>query len=79
MYLKLMHQQGNYKKKINEIQNNNLNSIEIFNVLGRLVKDVSIKQGLNKFEIDLTNLSKGIYLVNLKANGASKTQKLVIK
>ncbi|GAA4898018.1 hypothetical protein GCM10023311_23500 [Flaviramulus aquimarinus] len=65
---------------ISNIKNNELNTIEIFNILGRLVKEIPVKQGLTKIDMDLTSLNKGVYLVNLKAfDGASKTQKLVIK
>ena len=65
---------------ISNIKNNELNTIEIFNILGRLVKEMSIKPRLTKVDMDLTSLNKGIYLVHIKAiDAASKTQKLVIK
>lgn len=64
---------------ISNIQNIELNSIEVYNVLGRLVKQIKVKKGLSKLNTNLMNLSKGIYLLNLKTiNGISRSQKLVI-
>ncbi|GAA4955437.1 hypothetical protein GCM10023314_31470 [Algibacter agarivorans] len=78
--IKLYPNPTNGQISISNIKNNELNAIEIFNVLGRLVKERSIKSGFTKVTMDLTSLNKGIYLVQIKAiDGASKTQKLVIK
>ena len=64
---------------ISNIQNIELSSIKIYNVLGRLVKQIDVKQGLSKLNANLANLNKGIYLLNLKTmDGASRSQKLVI-
>ncbi|GAA3621941.1 spondin domain-containing protein [Flavivirga jejuensis] len=63
---------------ISNIQNIELNSIEIYNVLGSLVKRIDIKKS-SKLNVNLTNLNKGVYLLNLKTiNGSSSSQKLVI-
>ncbi|GAA3613369.1 spondin domain-containing protein [Flavivirga amylovorans] len=64
---------------ISNIQGIELSSIKVFNVLGRLVKQIEVKKGLSKINNNLANLNKGIYLLNLKAiDGSSKSQKLVI-
>ncbi len=64
---------------ISSIQNIKLKNIEIYNVLGKLVKEISIKNNLSKLEINLSDLNRGIYLLNLTTvNGLNKTQKLVI-
>lgn len=66
------------KITLSNIQKIDLKSAKIFNVLGRLVKDVSIKNGVSKLEIDLSNLNKGVYLLSLKSGDQSTTKKLVI-
>ncbi len=64
---------------ISNIQGIELNSIEIYNVLGRLVKQIDIEKSLSKLNTNLTDLNKGIYLLNLKTtDGESRSQKLVI-
>ncbi|OEK08887.1 hypothetical protein A8C32_01030 [Flavivirga aquatica] len=63
---------------ISNIKNIKLNTIEIYNVLGRLVKKVTVTVRTNKININLTNLNKGVYLLNLKAVNGSKTQKFVL-
>ncbi|MDO5981788.1 spondin domain-containing protein [Flavivirga spongiicola] len=64
---------------ISNIQNSELNSIEVYNVLGNLVKQIEIKTGIPQLSVNLTNLNKGIYLLNLKTiDGASNSKKLVI-
>ncbi|MEC3907392.1 spondin domain-containing protein [Tamlana sp. 2201CG12-4] len=65
---------------IANIQNLQLNSIEIYNILGEMVKVIQVEAGINSINIDLKTLNKGIYLFQLKHfNGISKTQKLVIQ
>ncbi|WNH11746.1 spondin domain-containing protein [Thalassobellus suaedae] len=67
------------KITISNPQNLELNTIEIYNILGRLVKGISIKNRINKFEIDLSTLSNGVYLLQLKTkNGKLKTEKLIL-
>ncbi|MDO6597117.1 spondin domain-containing protein [Oceanihabitans sp. 2_MG-2023] len=56
-----------------------LEAIEIYNVLGKLVKTIIIKNN-SKIELNLSYLNKGMYLVKLKdAIGNSKTQKLILQ
>jgi len=65
---------------ISNLRNINLKSIEIYNILGSLVREIKIIDGLNTISLHLNDLNKGVYLLKLKAiNGNSKTQKLIIK
>ena len=65
---------------ISNIQNTQLNSVKIYNVLGRLVTTKQVASNLLELKIDLTHLSKGIYLLDLTdVNGAIASQKIVLK
>lgn len=64
---------------ISNIQNMDLEKIEVYNVLGSLVKQVNVKQNLSKLSLDLSSTNNGIYLLKISdKKGASHTQKLVI-
>jgi len=64
---------------ISNIQNIELKTIEIYSVLGKLVKHIPVRQYPSKLNLDLSQFNKGIYLLKvLYTNGASHTQKLVI-
>ncbi len=67
---------------ITNIQNVDLKTVEIYNILGSLVLEVNFKDLSfnNSFRLDLSDLNKGVYLTKLIAsNNHSKTQKLLIK
>jgi hypothetical protein len=65
---------------ISNIQNANLKSVQLYNVLGRLVKDLPTDTSLSKIDLSLTNLSKGIYLLKLSSiEGKTKTNKLIVE
>ena len=65
---------------ISNIQNIELKTIEFYSVLGKLVKQIEVKQNSSKLSLDLSQFNKGMYLLKvLDANGASHTQKLVIE
>ncbi len=66
------------KITISNIKNIDLTSAKVYNVLGKLVKDIPVKKGLSKLEIDLSDLNKGVYLLSLKSNDKNTTKKLVI-
>jgi len=64
---------------ISNIQNINLKTIEIYSVLGTLVKQIHVRQNPSKLNLDLSQFHKGLYLLKaLDINGASHTQKLLI-
>ncbi len=57
-----------------------IKSIQLYNILGSKVKDITVSATNNRFEMDLSNLNKGVYLVKLNdESGNSKTQKLVLQ
>ncbi|WP_034044284.1 spondin domain-containing protein [Wocania ichthyoenteri] len=66
------------KVTLSNIKNIKLKSAKIYSILGRLVKDIPVEKGLSKLEIDLSHLSKGVYLLSLKSANKSMTKKLVI-
>jgi len=56
-----------------------LKTIEIYSVLGKLVKQVSVTQNASSLNLDLSKFNKGIYLIKLlNANGISKVEKLLL-
>lgn len=65
---------------ISNIKNINLKSVQLYNVLGRLVKDISIETTIAELDINLNNFSKGMYLLKLNTdNGKSKIHKLIVE
>ncbi|MDO5970454.1 spondin domain-containing protein [Flavivirga aquimarina] len=64
---------------ISNIQNIELSSIKVYNILGSLVKQIEIKQKLAKLSVDFSDLNKGIYLLNFKTiDDINSSKKLVI-
>lgn len=57
--------------------NINLQKISIFNLTGKLVKDINLAE--NTKNIDISDLSAGIYVVEIIGETTSSTQKLIIK
>lgn len=66
------------KITISNIKNIDLISVKVYNVLGKLVRDIPIEKGLSKLDIDLSNLNKGVYLLSLKSADKNTTKKLII-
>jgi len=68
------------KLSLTNIQNSNLKSIEIYNVLGKLDRTVFVKNNVNTLDVDVSNLTSGIYLLKLNnEEGNSKIQKLIVQ
>lgn len=64
---------------ISNVQNVELKPIEIYSVLGKLIKQIPVDQNSNKINLNLTDLNTGLYLLKLQDNtNTSNTQKLVI-
>jgi len=63
-------------------KNSGFATIEVMNLLGQKMKTQeikSIKQGTNLIRVDLSPLSRGIYLLKIGSNGTFLTQKLLIE
>jgi len=57
-----------------------LKTIEVYNLLGALVKTVDAENNLNDISLDLSALNKGLYLLKLSdENGNTKTKKLALE
>lgn len=51
-------------------------TVEIYNLNGQLVQEA---KGSNNFEVNVSNLSKGVYVVKVTVDGVATTQKVVKK
>ena len=69
-----------YPNPVKDILNidlkNNQGAVKIFDLAGRVVKSTSIKKS---GAVDVSQLSKGVYLVEITINGTSKVTKKIIK
>ena len=63
-----------------KLKNNNLsyNDISIINSLGQVVKTQKLNNDLD-FNIDVSDLSSGFYLLNIHTNSSTTTKKLIIE
>jgi len=53
--------------------------LKIVDMLGRIVKTFTIKNGTSEITVDLENVAKGTYIVILKDNQSSRTQQLIVQ
>ena len=49
--------------------------VQIFNILGKQILSVNLATNI----LNISNLNKGVYILNITENGVSETRKLVIK
>jgi hypothetical protein len=65
---------------INLIDNSAVN-INVYNIVGQTLKTISTNgiAGENNINIDLSNLTAGIYMVNVKVGSSVSTKKLIIE
>jgi len=56
-------------------------TVNIFNTIGQLVKTINTKGqlGENKMNVDLTDLSSGIYMVKVNIGNTTSTKKLIVE
>ena len=54
-------------------------SLRIFNMLGEVVYSNDVNSNTQPLTIDLTNLSNGIYMVSVTADGEVMSQRLEIQ
>jgi hypothetical protein len=60
------------------IDNVALEKVAIYNALGNLVKEISFANSLNN-TINLATLSKGVYFMNLQAEGVTAFKKIIVE
>lgn len=55
--------------------------VTIMNIMGQTVKSetVAINEGYNKLNLGISNLKSGVYMINIKTNRGTSTQKLIVK
>lgn len=55
--------------------------LTIFNLMGQQVysEDVAVVEGNNLVRVSTSNLQAGVYMVNIKTNSGTSTQKLIVK
>ena len=61
------------------IESNEVLSVEILDLSGAVKKSQTISQGVSETKLDLTNLTTGLYLVNIKGENEQITKKLLIQ
>lgn len=57
----------------------NVELVSILDISGKKVKELTIKAGVNSLPVDVSNLSSGVYFVNVVSTQGTSTQKLIIK
>ena len=64
-----------------DLKDNNNVEITLLNTIGQVIKTSNSlgQMGKNNISIDLTGVSSGIYMVNVKVANASNTKKLIVK
>lgn len=62
---------------IDFVGNSESTEVNIFNLTGKLVKSEILNQDVN--QVDISNLSNGIYVVSVKTNNLIENQKLIIQ
>ncbi|KAA5533216.1 PKD domain-containing protein [Taibaiella lutea] len=56
-------------------QNGLFNEVKIMNAVGQLIKEISLKNGINK--VDVSEMNAGIYYLLISGNDSSRSMKLV--
>jgi hypothetical protein len=57
-----------------------IKSMQIYTISGKLIKTINQDfSGLNNYELDLNNLSKGLYLLKIQSDKTQVTKKLILK
>tara|TARA_R110002050_G_scaffold244430_1_gene381228 strand:- start:1622 stop:4087 length:2466 start_codon:yes stop_codon:yes gene_type:complete len=58
---------------------NNLTSIKIYNLMGQLVKTVTVNVSLETYKVDVSNLITGVYLCSLEYSNIVLTEPIIIQ
>ena len=68
------------KLSIRNFSNNKIETIQLFNVLGKLVQEITPVKNLSTIEMNVVNLNRGVYLLKLNTlDGKTSTRKLLIQ
>jgi hypothetical protein len=59
------------------LQSKTAEKIVVYNLMGKVVFEVTDSENLNTIDIDLTDLSSGIYIVNIHSEGTIVARKIV--
>lgn len=73
---------GNFTTLSISLNNSAIVNVEIFNNLSQHIEDVfkgELQQGKNQLKVKTSNLSKGLYFVNISVDGEVITKKLIIQ
>lgn len=62
---------------INVDSNKPFNIVEIYDLKGSLLKKINFSKNTNKTRIPVNNLSKGVYLINFKADKLKKSMRFI--
>lgn len=70
----------NGKVSVSNIKDANLKSVEIYSVLGRLIKQIIVEKSITEFTINLSNLNKGMYILKLNSfENISQIERLIVE
>lgn len=65
---------------ISNIQNTSLKSVELYSVIGKLNTRILVENNIKNLDVNISNLTSGIYLLKLNnEEGSSKIQKLIVR
>ena len=64
-----------------DVKENTTVTVSIYNLVGALVKTTTVNAtiGANTINLDLSNLTSGIYMANVKVGNSTSTKKLIIE
>ena len=54
-------------------------TIEVYDMMGRNIKNMELNTSEKEYKLDLSGFSKGVYLLNMTIDGERSTKKIVIE
>ncbi|MEW4925215.1 spondin domain-containing protein [Algibacter sp. 2305UL17-15] len=68
------------KLAVSNLKNSNIESLEIYSILGKLTKSILVNKGINNLEVNVSDLNSGMYLLKLvNEEDNSETRKLIVQ
>jgi hypothetical protein len=55
-----------------------IQTVKVYDIIGTLVKEVSIKSPAKTIDMDLTGMSEGVYIIRMEGSTGSVTRKINI-